>query len=344
MSLLDIRDQLRERYGSPAPLDEPDPVEVDDLTPERAFVVHADSGRTVITAPLREIASKNAGFTYLRGRFVEADSPNGNGAMWTTEDLQLGEASIAGGPLNWLHQEKKVIGALLGAELVHTREAARHFSTDQRKKMAGKGQAMSNESFPIANAEDLHNAIRLAGNAKDPAAARRHIIRRARALGLTKLIPDTWKTRESAAHDVGNHIVADAAVWRFLYPQEADTIERAAADMGAYYSMECLSRQVACIDSPGRPGCGEVFSYSDYDGKRACAHLNERSSVRRFIDPLFLGGAIIVPPVLPGWDQAEVAVVRQAAALSEQYGLADDGLSRTQAESLTAAILTWANR
>jgi hypothetical protein len=38
------------------------------LAPERAFVVHAKSGRTVITGPVREIAMANAGFTYLRGR------------------------------------------------------------------------------------------------------------------------------------------------------------------------------------------------------------------------------------------------------------------------------------
>ena len=270
-SVIEMRDEFRKRYGyDPIKGNHPPVVAEPALQPERAFVVHADSGRTVITAPLREIARKNQGFMYLQGRFVEADTPNGNGALWTTEDLQLGEATVAGGPLNWLHQETKIIGTLLNGQLVSGREAS--------------------------------------------------------------------------AAGIGNHIVSDAAVWRFLFPREADTIERAAADNGAYYSMECLSRQVACVDSPGRPGCGEVFSYEDYDAKRACAHLNERSSIRRFVDPLFLGGAIIVPPVQPGWAKAEVDVVRQAAALSEEHGLADDGLSRSQAESLATAILTWANR
>jgi hypothetical protein len=36
--------------------------------------------------------------------------------------------------------------------------------------------------------------------------------------------------------------------------------------------------------------------------------------------------------------------VRQAAALSEQEGLADEGLSRDQAAGLAASIITWANR
>lgn len=272
MDLLDLRDELRARYGSkpikgnlPPIVDEP-PVTVE---VERAFVVEGQ-GRTVITAPLREIASKNAGFTYLRGRFVEADTPNGNGAMWTTKDLELGAPTVAGGPLNWLHQETKIIGSLLDGHLV-----------------AG---------------------------------------------------------REAAAEGIGNHIVSDAAVWRFLFPRETDTIERASKDHGVFYSMECLSREVQCVDTPGRPGCGETFGYEAYDAKRACAHLNERSSIRRFVDPLFLGGAIIVPPVKPGWDKAEVEVMRQAAALNEEHNLDGDGLSRVQAESLAGAILTWANR
>lgn len=78
---------------------------------------------------------------------------------------------------------------LMDAEM----EWARNFSTDQRKKMAKDGSAMPDGSFPIKNEGDLHNAIRLAGNAKNPDAARAHIKARAKALGLSKLIPDTWK-------------------------------------------------------------------------------------------------------------------------------------------------------
>lgn len=341
---IDLRDHLRAKYGTPREPSSSTPVEstVTDLAEHRAFAFQSEAGRTVITAPLREVALKNDGFMYLHGRFVEADTPNGNGALWTTEDLQLGASTVAGGPLNWLHDERKIIGTLLAADLVYTREEARDYSTDKRKKMASGGKAMSDGSFPIANAQDLANAIRLAGNAKDPAAARRHIIKRARALGLSDRIPDSW--REKAALEIGNHIASTAAVWRFLFPEEARTIERAAEDAGLFYSMECVSRQVACVDSPGRPGCGEVFPYADYDAKRTCAHLNERSAIRRFVDPIFLGGAVIVPPVRPGWANAEVDVIRQAAALTEEHDLAAGGLSRDVAGQMTAQILMWANR
>ena len=71
--------------------------------------------------------------------------------------------------------------------------AKRDFTQSQRDAAADTGAAMPDGSFPIKNGEDLDNAIHLAGNAKDPAAARSHIKRRASALGMEDKIPDTWK-------------------------------------------------------------------------------------------------------------------------------------------------------
>jgi len=68
----------------------------------------------------------------------------------------------------------------------------REFSEDQRRAMAEKGQAMPDGSYPIATREDLENAIQAIGRAKDPEATKRHIKKRARALGLEELIPEGW--------------------------------------------------------------------------------------------------------------------------------------------------------
>lgn len=47
--------------------------------------------------------------------------------------------------------------------------------------------------FPIANETDLRNAIRAVGRANgNHDVVRRYIMRRARALGLSNLIPDDW--------------------------------------------------------------------------------------------------------------------------------------------------------
>lgn len=61
-----------------------------------------------------------------------------------------------------------------------------------RKKLAAKGQAMPGGSFPIDDVTQLKKAIKAYGRAKDKAAAKAHIIKRARALGATSLLPKTW--------------------------------------------------------------------------------------------------------------------------------------------------------
>lgn len=61
-----------------------------------------------------------------------------------------------------------------------------------REKAADKGQALPDGSYPIRNKADLHRAIRAFGRAKDKAAAKRHIIKRARALGAASELPGDW--------------------------------------------------------------------------------------------------------------------------------------------------------
>lgn len=68
----------------------------------------------------------------------------------------------------------------------------RNFSAGARQSLADKGQAMPDGSFPIPDVDALKRAIKLAGNAKDPAAAKAHIKNRAKALGATNLIPSDW--------------------------------------------------------------------------------------------------------------------------------------------------------
>lgn len=73
------------------------------------------------------------------------------------------------------------------------------------RKLQKQGKAMPPASsggsprFPIRNADDLDNAIRAVGRVKpatDAARAkvRRYIISRAKALGLSSKIPDTWNS------------------------------------------------------------------------------------------------------------------------------------------------------
>ena len=70
--------------------------------------------------------------------------------------------------------------------------AFRDYSAEERREMADRGEAMEDGSFPIADEEDLRNAIQSIGRASDPDAARAHIRKRAKALGAEDQLPEDF--------------------------------------------------------------------------------------------------------------------------------------------------------
>jgi hypothetical protein len=94
--------------------------------------------------------------------------------------------------------------------------AKRDFSAKERKAAAKSGAAMPDGSFPIESEEDLKNAIKAYGRSKDKDAAKAHIKKRAKALGLSKLIPEEWGTKEkkmdkiAAAEDLKKYVGEEA--------------------------------------------------------------------------------------------------------------------------------------
>jgi hypothetical protein len=80
-----------------------------------------------------------------------------------------------------------------------------HFTptAEQRRALAKSGAAMPDGSFYIRNRSELSDAIQAVGRATPNAgesdvarrnAVRRHIIKRANALNLSSMIPDTWNS------------------------------------------------------------------------------------------------------------------------------------------------------
>ena len=69
--------------------------------------------------------------------------------------------------------------------------AEREFSTEERTELADKGFALPDGSYPIENIEDLKNAIKAYGRAKDQGVTAKHIQKRAKALSAEDLIPQT---------------------------------------------------------------------------------------------------------------------------------------------------------
>lgn len=142
MSLSEIHARIVAKYATPvAP---PAPPTEDALagataTPLADGVLLEVAGRTLIAAPVRpfsleelpaeraeqwaQLAAANKHMHFVSGRYVEGESANRNGALWSAGDLEFGALGVRGGPLNWLHQTTKVVGTLLDAELIPGRPA-----------------------------------------------------------------------------------------------------------------------------------------------------------------------------------------------------------------------------
>lgn len=80
----------------------------------------------------------------------------------------------------------------------------RSFTAAERREAASAGTAMKDGSYPIENKDDLDNAIRAFGRAKNKPATKRHIIRRAKALGATDKLPEDWRGSTKKAEAGGD--------------------------------------------------------------------------------------------------------------------------------------------
>jgi|688.fasta_scaffold331956_2 hypothetical protein len=91
---------------------------------------------------------------------------------------------------------RDVMSKALRAEM----ELKRAFSPEKRRDLAQQGLALPDGSFPIVTSTDLKNAIMAFGRAKNKNAAKRHIVKRARALKQESLIPENWSKKDAKGY------------------------------------------------------------------------------------------------------------------------------------------------
>ena len=160
----------------------------------------------------------------------------------------VGDAEIIlnkDGTINAVSDALKVaVNALVDAALDDL--SKREFSTDQRKKMASEGTAMKDGSYPIASKSDLKNAIQAYGRAKNKAAAKRHIIRRAKSLGATSMLPDDWHVKLAVDGDLKKIAAADLKKAASLY-SAANLVQLLAAVESAEEGLESPSYGYATV-------------------------------------------------------------------------------------------------
>jgi hypothetical protein len=72
----------------------------------------------------------------------------------------------------------------------------RDITEEDRAALVKSGEALEDGSYPVRNEDDLKNAIRSIGRAKDVSKAKSHIKKRAKDLKLEGLIPEDWKVKK----------------------------------------------------------------------------------------------------------------------------------------------------
>jgi hypothetical protein len=123
-SYAELRNRLKAQYGLAVsnidPIEERIENELGE-TLEKAFVISPpNSDKLYVTGRVKAEQWNtpiNRAFTYVTGRYVQADKANLNGAYWSSEDLAFGAPTVAYGPVNMLHEERAIIGTISEAHL-----------------------------------------------------------------------------------------------------------------------------------------------------------------------------------------------------------------------------------
>lgn len=135
------------------------------------------------------------------------------------------------------------------------------------------------------------------------------------AFAATEMIYPTGEGESAASalaepEDADNPFIeALAAFWRYYFNEDFQLIEKAHGAGKLFLSMEAVPEQLSCT------ACDGVFDYEGRDSPTYCAHMRAPRAPKRLVKPHFTGGALIIPPIRPGWARADV---KEIGGLLEQ--------------------------
>lgn len=114
-------------------------------------------------------------------------------------------------------------------------------------------------------------------------------------------------TAESSDDTEGKPVVeALAAFYHYYFPDLYPAMQMAHAEGQLFYSMESIPSDVTCRGKGSFEGCGRTFKYAGRTSASYCDHLNEVAARKVLHKPHFVAGALIIPPVRPGWKHADI--------------------------------------
>lgn len=108
------------------------------------------------------------------------------------------------------------------------------------------------------------------------------------------------------------YMEALAGMWHTRFPDEYKAIARAHGEGTLFFSMEAVPPTVTC------PECSLKAKFvgltDEAEPGTYCSHMNGIVLPKILNQPMFAGGAIIIPPVRPGWNRADVKAISELVA------------------------------
>lgn len=159
-----------------------------------------------------------------------------------------------------------------------------YISRERRQKLAKKGYALPDGSYPITNIESLKDSIQAYGRSKPGkrAAVRRHIMKRARQLDRPDLIPDKWKSLSS--QELGEEVAyLRERIALVAAPEAAETQCGMCREFGCICP-GCIGQQCQCMGGCACAMCHKGAAYSNEEpndlGKASAAEFGKVTDVQ----------------------------------------------------------------
>ena len=245
------------------------------------------------------------------------------------------------------------------------------YSADEERKMLSSGHAMKNDkgepSYPIKDEEDLNNAISAVGRGgASHDAIRKHIMSRAKALGMSDKIPDNWNSDGSlkivakAEGDMESPEMAEMHdsqhdKWHAAHGDQPCTSPAECDNMAASYDaqhtdqgQECCTCETDCCLMT-MDGTGDENSEQSPEGEPVYEGTSPDSPTGMVMSDD--GGNPDLIPGSPAWEAKDAATLTEAGEhLAEAAKIVNFSLMRENAEvnaghandEEDAAMLEWA--
>ncbi len=117
--------------------------------------------------------------------------------------------------------------------------------------------------------------------------------------GAEMVYPEASGAEQADDSNGHPYMEALAGMWKHIYPDEHRMLQKAQAEGSLFFSMEAVAETLTFVD------------YNNvtvpYMGRSHDSYPTKDLTAKRILNkPHFSGGAIIIPPVRPGWSKADI--------------------------------------